>query len=123
MIRSRRPSTRVFHFWSPLVYDDTMLSGSLKKESGVVRELSLVDIEAVGKMGAVVDVKVLADVAESFEQVVRLLGILHVRIILGVTGQSCADVEITTVGNSYIMLVWMPGASARCIGKGDVLLM
>lgn len=43
-------------------------SAPLNEQCGIVRELSLVDISAVGRMGAVVDIPRIADISEILDE-------------------------------------------------------
>ena len=74
-------------------------STALDQQGGVVGELGFVDIGAVWQMGAIVDIPVLADVAEPMDEGESPLREFGISRVVEIAGQAGPDVEIASVGN------------------------
>ena len=73
----------------------------MNQQSGIVGELGLVNVRAVGQMGTVVDVPFIANVTEPVDERESLFGEFGVGRVVEVTGKAGPDVEVASVRDSW----------------------
>jgi hypothetical protein len=89
-----------------LTYVVVHKGGTLKENSGVVRELGLVDIGTVfPNMSTVVNlISLWVEEAHALDPIPRLLGPIGVCLVAGITGKSGTQIEKTTVSDTFLQV-------------------